>query len=78
MSETDEYIEANLPIAVDFVERVGAAALVGSFEQADLLVEGIQHDFERIAAGDPMPALGEGMVCEYCAARGLCRKDFWA
>jgi ATP-dependent helicase/nuclease subunit B len=44
----------------------------------DLLVEGIQHDFERIAAGDPMPALGEGMVCEYCAARGLCRKDFWA
>lgn len=43
----------------------------------DLLVEGIQHDFERIAAGDPMPALGEGAVCEYCAARGLCRKDFW-
>ena len=44
----------------------------------DLLMEGIQHDFKRIAAGEPMPALGEGMVCEYCAARGLCRKDFWA
>ncbi|MBU1817071.1 MAG: PD-(D/E)XK nuclease family protein [Gammaproteobacteria bacterium] len=44
----------------------------------DLLVEGIQHDFERIAAGAPMPALGEGAVCDYCAARGLCRKDFWA
>jgi ATP-dependent helicase/nuclease subunit B len=43
----------------------------------DLLVEGIQHDFERIAAGAPLPALGEGAVCEYCAARGLCRKDFW-
>ena len=43
----------------------------------DLLVEGIQHDFERIAAGAPMPALGEGAVCDYCAARGLCRKDFW-
>ena len=43
----------------------------------DLLVEGIQHDFERIAAGQPMPALGEGAVCDYCAARGLCRKDFW-
>ena len=25
----------------------------------------------------PMPALGEGAVCDYCAARGLCRKDFW-
>jgi ATP-dependent helicase/nuclease subunit B len=24
-----------------------------------------------------MPALGEGAVCDYCAARGLCRKD-WA
>ena len=43
----------------------------------DLLVDGIQHDFARIAAGDPLPALGEGSVCEYCAARGLCRKDFW-
>ena len=43
----------------------------------DLLVEGIQHDFARMAAGAPMPALGEGSVCDYCAARGLCRKDFW-
>ena len=43
----------------------------------DLLVEGIQHDFARIAAGAPLPALGEGAVCDYCAARGLCRKDFW-
>jgi ATP-dependent helicase/nuclease subunit B len=43
----------------------------------DLLVEGIQHDFARIAEGAPLPALGEGAVCDYCAARGLCRKDFW-
>ncbi|MBY0408642.1 MAG: PD-(D/E)XK nuclease family protein, partial [Burkholderiaceae bacterium] len=43
----------------------------------DLLVEGIQDDFARIADGAPLPALGEGMVCDYCAARGLCRKDFW-
>ncbi len=44
----------------------------------DQLVEGILHDFSRIADGAPMPALGEGAVCEWCAARGLCRKDFWA
>jgi len=44
----------------------------------DQLVEGILHDFSRIASGAPMPALGEGAVCEWCAARGLCRKDFWA
>jgi hypothetical protein len=42
----------------------------------DVLVEGIQHDMARIAAGAPLPALGEGSVCDFCAARGLCRKDF--
>ncbi|WP_422843193.1 PD-(D/E)XK nuclease family protein [Acidovorax sp. M2(2025)] len=44
----------------------------------DVLVEGIQHDMARIAAGAPLPALGEGSVCEFCAVRGLCRKDYWA
>ncbi len=43
----------------------------------DQLVEGLMDDMARIAAGAPLPALGEGMSCEYCAARGLCRKDFW-
>lgn len=43
----------------------------------DVLVAGILDDFTRIAAGAPLPPLGEGAVCEYCAARGLCRKDFW-
>ncbi|WP_298211298.1 PD-(D/E)XK nuclease family protein [Acidovorax sp.] len=43
----------------------------------DVLVEGIQHDMARIADGAPLPALGEGSVCDYCAVRGLCRKDFW-
>ena len=30
----------------------------------------------RIAEGAPMPAMGEGKACEYCEARGLCRRDF--
>jgi ATP-dependent helicase/nuclease subunit B len=41
------------------------------------LIEGILDDMQAISAGKPLPALGEGMACEYCAARGLCRKDFW-
>lgn len=41
------------------------------------LYEGMVHDVERIAAGAPLPALGEGSVCDWCEARGLCRKDFW-
>jgi ATP-dependent helicase/nuclease subunit B len=43
----------------------------------DLLLEGITHDMARVARGEPLAALGEGRACEYCAARGLCRKDFW-
>ncbi len=55
-----------------------------TFEQKDVvavrdaLIEGIAHDLRRIAEGAPLPALGEGDACEFCAARGLCRRDFWA
>ena len=43
----------------------------------DALLDGIDSDVARIHAGTPMPALGEGKACDFCAARGLCRKDFW-
>ncbi len=46
-------------------------------ELRDQLLEGIASDMARIAAGEPMAALGEAKACEFCAARGLCRKDFW-
>jgi ATP-dependent helicase/nuclease subunit B len=42
------------------------------------LLHGIEDDMARIAAGAALPALGEGTACDYCAARGMCRKDFWA
>ena len=42
----------------------------------DQLIESIQTDMHRIAEGAPMPAMGEGKACEYCEARGLCRRDF--
>ncbi len=54
------------------------------YEQADVtalrdrLLAGIQSDLQRIADGHAMPALGEGSACDWCAARGLCRKDSWA
>ena len=44
----------------------------------DALIEGLLDELGRIAGGAALPALGEGAVCETCAARGLCRKDFWA
>jgi ATP-dependent helicase/nuclease subunit B len=55
-------------------ERMDQPAVV---EARDLLVESVLHDMSRIEGGAPMPALGEGLACEFCAARGLCRKDWW-
>lgn len=46
-------------------------------ELRDELIESIRTDMARIAGGAALPALGEGVACTYCAARGLCRKDFW-
>ena len=43
----------------------------------DTLIAGILDDMQRIADGAVLAALGEGIACDYCAARGLCRKDFW-
>lgn len=43
----------------------------------DELIDSILTDMARVARGTPLPALGEGKACEYCSARGLCRKDFW-
>jgi ATP-dependent helicase/nuclease subunit B len=43
----------------------------------DELVAGVLADMERIAGGEPMAALGEGSGCDFCNARGLCRRDFW-
>jgi ATP-dependent helicase/nuclease subunit B len=46
-------------------------------EARDALIAGILDDLGRIGQGEPMPALGEGSACDFCQARGLCRKDFW-
>jgi ATP-dependent helicase/nuclease subunit B len=43
-----------------------------------LLKEALQSELRRIGQGAPLPALGEGRMCEFCAARGLCRRDAWS
>ncbi|MBK5206921.1 MAG: PD-(D/E)XK nuclease family protein, partial [Polaromonas sp.] len=47
-------------------------------EMRDELIDSILNDMTRIGGGAALPALGEGKACDYCAARGLCRKDFWS
>ena len=44
---------------------------------ASALVAGVGHDLSRLRAGASLPALGEGRACEFCDARGLCRRDHW-
>ncbi len=63
--------------------NIGEKEATRSYPQPDIvhlrdeLLDSILTDMARIAQGVPLPALGEGKACEYCAARGLCRKDFW-
>ena len=47
-------------------------------DSAELLIEGLAHDFAQVRAGAGLPALGEGSVCDFCEVRGLCRKDHWS
>lgn len=44
---------------------------------ASALIDGVVDDMTRIARGAPLPALGEGVACDYCRVRGLCRRDHW-
>lgn len=71
-----ELAAAYLPLdesdAIRAIEHKGVAA------SAERLVAGIGRELSRIRSGAPMPALGEGSACEYCEARGLCRRDHWS
>jgi ATP-dependent helicase/nuclease subunit B len=64
---------------VNVGEREGTKAYrqVDILEARDALIAGVMQDMERIEQGVPMLALGDGTACDFCQARGLCRKDFW-
>lgn len=55
------------PIAHDEVEASAAA-----------LVAGAARELGRIRSGEALPPLGEGSTCDFCEARGLCRRDHWS
>lgn len=44
---------------------------------AERLVAGLGRDLARVRDGAALPALGEGRACEFCDARGVCRRDHW-
>ena len=65
-------------VFLDEGEKVVELPLPDVLAQAELLVGGIGVDLSRIRQGAAMPALGEGRSCDFCDARGLCRKDDWS
>jgi ATP-dependent helicase/nuclease subunit B len=60
-------------------EREGTKAYAPEHinDTREALIYGILDDMQRIEHGAVLAALGEGKACDYCAARGVCRKDFW-
>jgi ATP-dependent helicase/nuclease subunit B len=47
-------------------------------DDARTLVAGIADEMKRLREGAGLRALGKGSACDYCQARGLCRRDHWA
>ncbi len=65
------YLRLNERKGVELAEHKNVA------RSAAVFVRGVGAELHRIQAGDPLPALGDGPVCEHCEARGLCRRDHW-
>jgi ATP-dependent helicase/nuclease subunit B len=64
-------------LALDEAQGVTASRHETVEDTARQLLEGLGDELRRMRAGAPLPALGEGRVCEFCEARGLCRRDHW-
>jgi ATP-dependent helicase/nuclease subunit B len=65
------YLRLNERKGVELIEHKNVA------RSAAVFVRGLGAELHRIQAGDALPALGDGPVCEHCEARGLCRRDHW-
>lgn len=65
-------------LALDGSQRLEEIEHEGVEASASALVDGLADELRRLRAGAGMPALGVGSTCEYCAARGVCRRDHWA
>jgi len=46
-------------------------------DSAEQLISQLGRDWVRMHQGAPLLALGDGVACEHCAMRGLCRKGHW-
>ena len=65
-------------LALDGSQAIEQVVHKGVEQSAGALVQGLAHDLRRLRDGAGLPALGEGSTCDFCEARGVCRRDHWA
>jgi len=75
--------QSSLPLSASYLAMDASRGLevhehVDVAATAAALMDGIADDLRRLRAGAALPPLGEGSACEYCDARGLCRRDHWS
>ena len=69
------------PVAAAYL-NVGERGLTQGYPQAevsawrDRIVRVVQPDLSPLHGGEPLQALGQGQACDFCKARGICRRDF--
>jgi ATP-dependent helicase/nuclease subunit B len=76
-TQTDLPLSASY-LAVDGTRGIDEVPHPDVEDSAIALVDGLAHDLARLRAGAGLPALGEGATCDFCAARGVCRRDHWS
>ncbi|MEQ1806409.1 MAG: PD-(D/E)XK nuclease family protein, partial [Burkholderiaceae bacterium] len=65
-------------LALDSRKRIEVIEHMGVEGSAQTLIEGLASELRRMRGGHALLPLGEGDTCDYCEARGLCRRDHWA
>jgi ATP-dependent helicase/nuclease subunit B len=75
-STRDEPLQASY-LALDGTRGIEPIAHREVETSAAALIVGAAGELARIRAGEALPPLGEGTACDYCEARGLCRRDHW-
>lgn len=63
------YLALDDPRSPAPVRHLDVAATAGE------MIERLGEELARLRAGEALPALGAGAVCDTCESRGLCRKD---
>jgi ATP-dependent helicase/nuclease subunit B len=72
-----EWVSLKASLSKGEENAIRAQVVDGMPEQMTLFNAQITEDVEQLWAKKPMPAFAPDGVCQYCEARGVCRKGTW-